>query len=351
MLQAAVTSARGALAAGHHAAVVQALQPVLPASVEPDGARAWCEAQTLLAHACFGLARFEESIAHGRKAAEGWHALGDGAGACRARRLVAFSMTESGDHAGALAAARAAFGVAEAFDLGFEALQLIALMGSLYERLGAFEAGELLLLQGLSRAQDRREQPMTAHRCSALVTLLISAHEAQLRDGDTARAQATAQRLATHSARLSALGRNERNALHRAVQLSNIGAALAIGGRLDDGAAMLAQSVALCRAEGFGAVAMKALLRLAKIRLQQNLPDEAETAADEFARWLDRHEHPQAREDLAGLRGAIAATRARPAAARQPGDEPPQAKPRPDQEFDEADLLERLALIEARAAR
>lgn len=351
MLQAALATAREALAAGHHAAVVQALQPALSSAAEPDDPRAWCEAQTLLAHACFGLARFDASIEHGRRAAEGWHALGDGAGACRARRLMAFSLTESGNHAGALAAARDAFDVAEAFGLDFEALQLMALIGSLHERLGEFEAGELLLLQGLSRAQERREQPILAHLCSALVTLLISAHEAQLREGDTARAAATAQRLAVQRVRLQALGRDERSALGRAVQLSNIGAALAIGDRLDDGAATLAQSLALCRAEDFGAVAMKALLRLARIRLRQGLADDAEAAADELAGWLERHAHPQARADLARLRESIAAARGQAQATPRQGAAPARPSPLREQGFDETDLLDRLRAIEARALR
>jgi tetratricopeptide (TPR) repeat protein len=351
MLSAALAQGRDALAAGHHGAAAQALQPALTASAESDDPRSWCEAHALLAHARFGLGQFEASMAHAQKAATGWQTLGDGASACQAWRLMAFAMTESGDHAGALAAARTAFDAAELHGLAFEALQLMALIGSLHERLGDFDAGELLLLQGLSRAQDRREQPIVAHICSALVTLLISAHEQQLRQGDIARAQATANRLAVQTARLHALSREERSALARAVQLSSIGAALAVGDRLADGAEMLEQSLATCRAEDFGAVAMKALLRLARIRLRQGLVDDAEAACSELGRWLERHPHPQASADRAGLQRSIAAARGQPE-----GPEPPHAGARPvgpmrEHGFDEADLLDRVRAIEARALR
>ncbi|MFY7855585.1 MAG: hypothetical protein ACOVQT_05545 [Rubrivivax sp.] len=351
MLSAALALGREALAAGRHGAAVQALQPALTASAESDDPRSWCEAHTLPAHAHFGLAHFDASMDHAEKAAQGWQALGDGASACRAWRLMAFSMTESGDHAGALAAARTAFDAAERHGLAFEALQLMALLGSLHERLGDFEAGELLLLQGLSRAQDRREQPILAHICSALVTLLISAHEAQLRQGDTERAQATAHRLAVQTARLHALSREERSALARAVQLSNIGAALAVGDRLAEGAAMLEQSLAACRAEDFGAVGMKALLRLARIRLRQGLVDDAEAASDELARWLERHPHAQASADRAGLQAAIATARGQPEGPRPPNAEAQPVRPMQEQGLDEADLLDRLRAIEARALR
>ena len=351
MLSAALSLSREALAAGRHGAALQALQPALTASAESDDPRSWCEAHLLLAHARFGLAHFDASMDHAQKAAQGWQVLGDGARACRAWRLLAFAMTESGDHAGALAAARTAFDGAELHGLDFEALQLMTLIGSLHEQLGDFDAGELLLLQGLSRAQDRREQPIVAHICSALVTLLISAHEEQLRQGDTARAQATANRLAVQTARLHALSREERSALARAVQLSNIGAALAIGDRLAEGAAMLEQSLAICRTEAFGAVAMKALLRLARIRLRQGLLDDAEAACSELGRWLERHPHPQASADRAGLQASIATARGQPE-----GPEPPHAGARPvrpmrEHGFDEADLLDRVRAIEACALR
>lgn len=351
MLSAALTQGREALASGHHGAAAQALQPALTASAESDDPHSWCEAHALLAHARFGLAQFEASMAHAQKAAQGWQTLGDGASACRAWRLMAFAMTESGDHAGALGAARTAFDAAERHGLPFEALQLMALIGSLHERLGDFEAGELLLLQGLSRAQDRREQPIVAHICSALVTLLISAHEADLRESDTARAQATANRLAVQTARLQALNREERSALARAIQLSNIGAALAIGDRLAEGAAMLEQSLAVCRAEDFAAVGMKALVRLAQIRLRQGRVDEAEAACGELGRWLERHPHRQASADRAGLQASIATARGQPE-----GPEPPHAGawpvgPMREYGFDEADLLDRVRAIEADALR
>jgi tetratricopeptide (TPR) repeat protein len=304
-LRQALESARGLLSRGDHAALMALIEPILVEGTGSD-TREVAEARTLLAHACFGLARLDAALRQASLAADGWRVLGDGPGLCRALRLKAFALTECGDHARALAAAHDAFVEAEAHGLEHEALQLLVLMGTVNERLGDFMAGESLLLNVLSRARDRHDTALIGAAQNSLLTLLVAAHASYTERGDAQACAAVAGRIEIQLPRAMQLDGEDTNLLQRAIRRSNIGAALAACGRTAEAVAQLESSIALSREQGFDLVTLRALLRLCRLRLAAGDVDQAAEAIAHMVPLSERTAHPQASEELAEVRVRLA---------------------------------------------
>lgn len=305
LLARALRSAHEALARGDHRAVADGLGAALAAPQAGDDPAA-AAAHVLRARAAFGLGCFDDAIDAARRATLACRARQDGVGALEAQRLHAYALAEAQRPVEALAVAREAFADAERAGHTGEALQVMVLVGTLHGRLGEHDLGENLLLQAVSRSRDAGQPALLGHTLNALLAMLLDAHAAQQAAGDAPRAAATARRIGLHVGGL--LHRIDRlpAVLQRAVSCSNAGAALHVCGRADEAASMLGTALALCRTHGFALVGIRALTRLARLRLGQQDLGAAADALDELDRWLDRTPHEDARAEGLQLRAALA---------------------------------------------
>lgn len=276
---------------------------------EARDAEAGARARSLLLSHLFALGRFDEALLHGEAALSGWRTLGVADREAETQLRLALTLSELQLHEQALQLAHRAFETAQWRELHGQLHHALAILGGLYGRAGRPFEGERLLLQGLSRAREARDDASCTALINTLLALLLDEAERAREAGDAERLSRLAPRLRVYTGPALAQCAVEPQVFRRVVLRGNVGAALALCGQAADAAALLQAAAAQARDEGFLVAEMRVRTRLAGLELEQGNSEAVAIELDRLQALLQKEPHPAAELDVAGLRARWLALR------------------------------------------
>jgi tetratricopeptide (TPR) repeat protein len=273
-LHALLEDARRALHAGDHRQGLDSAEQAREGA-RAQGGTALAAALSLEGQLLWRLGRFEDAAVAAREAVPLWAQLGDAAGQADALSLLAVAYTELGLHEDGLRCATQAFEIARAHALGRSATLALNRIAICHERLGDPDQGERFLLQALSRAREDRNFDDTLTALNNLMANTLSSHAQHERVGELQAARQALVRARQYGSQALSMARRDGGPYRLVVTQSNVAEVLALSGEYDRADELLAETVALCDAQGFRAVGLRSRRALGELRLLQGRHDEA----------------------------------------------------------------------------